>query len=1234
MHIDNLFVRNWANLPDGHYHPGPLTLITGVSGSGKTTIIDAIQTVMTAARSGFFHFNPGQDESSQKSKKKQHRTLESYALGCDDGPYARVGTQDSIVGLNFTPGPAEDGEPFCAMFVMRASLMGPVGLRQPKLDHYEMHIINGKHVDLFEHLKHPKENRWVAVEKELAQHLKSTFGKDNIGKYRAESYSKKEAYLTRLYAKFQGKKGSINTDSMKQMVKSFVKFMAYRPFGDIDQFMRGSVLEAVNNKDTISEISSMMKRITTMRREAEHIDSAIVCVDKAMEFNTDFIYRWLKRRENEAVLWRLKQYQTQKLYLDQKQRQRDLEVAIKQADDELSTLSKKLKELDKARIELTARCKGHQSYLQKEDLLAQIEQAKNKITHTCVSLAIQSEVIDSNRTSVRNINFQIQNRSQSPWVQKLSASKNLFSTAGQLLEKASDLTQLIHVSKRPDLTDTLKEYQDIEAALSRLMEEVIAGDAGIEGELRTELSKKNLEIVRGENSIRELKQNIDDLRNNAKVSYSQDTVRAVTEIKKRFPEANPRILGDQIEIVDEDWQNAIEGFLKGSRENILVSGEYEADARRVVRKITKYTRVVQGSKAIRDSKNRDVHYQSIVNLMDFADEYAKAYMKASFGNVQQADSLEALKMISRGLTKQGDAVNSYTYFTAYALDKDLVCGKAARQRRLVALEKEYEAQKEVLRDLNEQAQEISALLTAFGNIKEPEVCKALKTITASDEAITQFEEGLAGLDLTELGDLEERLKQVEEQFDRHSQNSILISERRGGDMAILYGQNRDPNNPDDASIIRLVKRLSKEVESYEEKADEHLVRYVDWRQKVNRELDQESIMDQVIGLTHEVDKDQIDTLERSLASTTRIGQILNELRETVSDYNRIAVQQEYIENKFEPLIEVGDGVVDDEPYFRAALSNEHRLKGLHNLLKNNILVKQKDILQRAQERFDHTFTVSLAQEILSQIERSKRTLDSLNGELRNHKFDDETFKFDYTDNKEFSGYRRCFDELKLIPPGSAGQNTSIFENQELSEDTRSTLDELRELLLQDDDVKAHAELERIADYRNYFNYEIYKKPEGKEKIALSTYGTGSGGQLETPFYVVMAAAFQSTMGFHEVNCHLRTIIIDESFSNLDEKRSRRILQYLNGKLGLQILFALPSIKSGPFKSICTNQIVVQKIKDINPPPGSELNTRVIVDSQVLDHEAIEKMFDGYKKNVSKQASLEFLNLLETEEGLA
>ena len=173
-----------------------------------------------------------------------------------------------------------------------------------------------------------------------------------------------------------------------------------------------------------------------------------------------------------------------------------------------------------------------------------------------------------------------------------------------------------------------------------------------------------------------------------------------------------------------------------------------------------------------------------------------------------------------------------------------------------------------------------------------------------------------------------------------------------------------------------------------------------------------------------------------------------------------------------------------------------------------------------------------------------------------------------------------------------------------------------------------AVFQRISDYRNYFTYDILKKPEGKDPIPLSTYGTGSGGQLETPFYVIMAAAFQSVLKFQEGGCHLRTIVIDESFSKLDEKRSRRILNYLTEKLALQVIFIMPTVKSGPFKPMCTNQLVMHKVTDLSPPLGSELKTKVYVDQQKIKGEQVGKLYDRHREAITRQVQHSFLNLVD------
>ena len=138
------------------------------------------------------------------------------------------------------------------------------------------------------------------------------------------------------------------------------------------------------------------------------------------------------------------------------------------------------------------------------------------------------------------------------------------------------------------------------------------------------------------------------------------------------------------------------------------------------------------------------------------------------------------------------------------------------------------------------------------------------------------------------------------------------------------------------------------------------------------------------------------------------------------------------------------------------------------------------------------------------------------------------------------------------------------------------------MLLDNDEVTAHRELARISDYRNYRRYEIYKHPENKQPIALSQYGTGSGGQLETPAYIIRSAAVTSAFKFNDGKSHMRMVMVDEAFSKMDEGRSREVIRYLTESLGLQLLFIMPTSKSGPFLDIISNQFVSPNAPPMNP----------------------------------------------------
>src|ERR1700722_2807726 len=94
MRIAQATTMHWAGLPNADYAFGVHSLLAGETGSGKTSLIDAIVAVLAGGDSRKSKFNTAQTQSAPSAKKSK-RTIPSYITGSNGmGRYLRASGAD------------------------------------------------------------------------------------------------------------------------------------------------------------------------------------------------------------------------------------------------------------------------------------------------------------------------------------------------------------------------------------------------------------------------------------------------------------------------------------------------------------------------------------------------------------------------------------------------------------------------------------------------------------------------------------------------------------------------------------------------------------------------------------------------------------------------------------------------------------------------------------------------------------------------------------------------------------------------------------------------------------------------------------------------------------------------------------------------------------------------------------------------------------------------------------
>jgi energy-coupling factor transporter ATP-binding protein EcfA2 len=1206
MRLKNFVYVNWGNIPAMDFEFGPVNLFSGGNGSGKTTAADALQTIMTAAHDTLFQYNPGQDESTQRGRGKQVRTLASYVLGCDDGSFARTEPTVGYLAAVFHPTQGESADPFTAIIGVTAYIdkagAKPIA-RQSDIMYMIVPDAELTRADFVQDID--GKTQVVSLDR-----LSTHFANQKID--RSEKYDTKKQYLRRLYSALRGRKDAISEREAMNAARAFSRFMAYKPVKSIDGFVAQEILEKKDLGEAIRTVSDLMKTINGLENEANRLKSMIDRLGKARLQSDAYVTNWIEYNVADYVAAKSRFLVDQKRYLGTKSEQQRVRNQLDQLVEDLDVTTERRNQTDEQRVSLEARRLGIDALQNKDKFEVKIQNCTSTLHKQAAPLLSQNEALESSLKASFTIQKALLKTSLSVEIPALS-DKRLNTKAKQVAQSTGvgvDFKSLLN----QDWIDISPLEEHLDQALSQQAllnewrdlwfdESTQAENVSLRDQLQRLVDRREQKLVQVRTNLSRKQQDIDSLATE-QVNYPYHVRMALEAIKRDCPGADPRVLCDHVEVVEDEWQSSIEGYMGGARFAILVEPDCEADAIQIVRGLPKdnRARVIQGSKAREDAARIKLPANSIIHLMKFDHAIAKAYITASYGLVEQCGSADELKRTRRGVTPNGLGSGAYAMYRCDIPEGDLVFGQGAREKALSAKKRELNELAKQGNDLQALVAEVKDLYESVNQLRHLQHGQLIRDMLETQRELRKAEQALASLDLSDVQGIEEEYKAVVVQLTELQSRIQKGAEEKGGLEERIK------------SLTKQCTVLSDQQERTQERAEEkeqYLRNIIEFWPTFEVDERLAEADKQAEESDAETEENHRKSLESELNSKSHEFELL------LKEHNQECQPQDAI------VVELNYSVLHNVEFFSGMVQLSREVDRIHNRVKNNVLVEKVDQLAILRESFNSAFVTNLCHSIHQAINDGKKVLSDLNKELEHHRFgaDREKYWFDFEWVPEFKEYWHFFDEVYKSP--SLGEGKTLFDTQ-LSERSRKIRDQLMEMLLDVDEQRALRELERISDYRNYRSYEIYKQPEGKQPIALSQYGTGSGGQLETPAYIIRSAAITSAFRFNEGDSHLRMVLVDEAFSKMDETRSKEVIRYLTESLGLQLLFIMPTSKSGPFMDMISNQFVFSKVPLLNGQKRGELQTKVLVDRQQCNQDKIQELWANHRKVIRKQAELDFL----------
>lgn len=1064
---------NWHRFVNTTIDFGDATLLSGENGAGKSTILDAIQFVITCSAN---HFNKAAHENGK-------RKLTGYIrckTGKESRPYERTGEISAHIALEFY----EESKKryFIIGAVVDSASEGQEVTARYLIDQAQLSD------EMFFQGRTPRNIAgFRAFNKNIRTWAKSP----------AEAKSMIKTRFGRLEDKF---------------FRLIPKALAFRPIDDIKDFVYSYVLD--EKEVNIDVLRENVRTYQDLERTLENVKLRINKLEQIEKFHDEVLEG---QRKDVMYAYYLAQAEADLIQEGMDNEQKAIVSESFRLEQEQFRLDAVQKERDeKQDMETTLRVELSQN----QDFLALNEQ-KKRLMEFAEQERRQKEEVQVLKKNVKQAHRQIES---------LIEEKNTKNTKN--IENTKNAEDIKDIRDIKDTEECIQQYQAVMqeildsrpvdvAKVRALADEVVDAKNRMQQMVQQQMAEiKNQQQGRAAEA-QELDKTIARLEKK-QLSYGTHVMHLKNELVLEFERlgrrTTPRVLCELLEITDDNWRNAVEGYLNTQRFYILVEPENFDIALGVYDRLRAEKRMY-GVGLINAQKLEaydTAPADSLAAVVTSGNRNAKRFVNLLLGKVKRCDRLEELKQYEVSITRE---CMRYQNHVASVMKPEIYevpyIGKNAYMVQLAQA-------KEKKKKLEGEVRALTVRLNQFQQFLRLLDTKVDMDVKYQVEALERLEQTQA--DLKKCKDTIKMLEKNATYIQKQLQLDALGELRRELEKEISscnqrIGSIREKIALKKQSIAAASAQKSQKQAAVAQIASQAENDFLLWKREYEKLTAQRGY--QQFYENYSRQRKATETLCR--ASEDKMKDAMVEYK-TAHDFGAAATMQGY-------------------PEYAA----------VYDRLVHSELLKYEEKVQGARAAAEEEFREQFLAKLQENMKQAQTEFKELNKALRDISFSTEQYEFQYRASSQYEKYYNM-----IMDDFNAMQGVSLFSGA-FHENHKEVIDELFMRLALDRENQAQV-LDEFTDYRTYMDYDIrILHGDGNYSLYSKVCEEKSGGETQTPFYVTVAASFVQLYNNNIGGEAIGLVLFDEAFNNMDDERIGGVLEFLR-RLPLQVIIAAPPDK--------------------------------------------------------------------------